>query len=233
MAGPAGTVKRFTLTAPGTDELLDRWKREVHDGSLPEDTWLASAMAYFNDEAPNMWNHFVTLLRQRTGVKWEFWKVAERQVRGVTHYQGSLRASDGRAHFIPMEVFRDCAVRAGFGRIVGLDALRDARAPVAYAGKAIAAASGHVSYHGKTVLSWSWRRQHVVSTSHDWARTWTKRVRRPSVTASGWSYNEREAFIRELGGDPEDFPPAAESDLRGRFEYVDKPPPPRHRGRAA
>lgn len=190
-SGEHGTVKRFTVTAPGTAELLEEWQRVFGgEGGLiheyPEDTWESSARAWFNDTAPSRWNHFLTLLRQRTGIKWEFWKVAERQVRGVTHYQGSLRAADGHRHFIPMEVFRKCAVDAGFGSRVGLDAVRDLRQAVGYAGKAIAAAASQVSYHGKTLLAWAWKRQHVVTTSRGWCPTWERRPRTPGPSL--WEY---------------------------------------------
>ena len=229
-------LKVFTITAPGDDDLVAEWKQvfggeggELH--AFPEDTWRGSSIAWFNDTAPRRWDHFVRLLKRATGINWEFWKVAERQTRGATHYHGTLRAPDGGMHFIPMETFRRCAVEAGFGSRVELRAPRHVRSVAGYHGKAMAGASAHVAYQGKSVDFWMWRRQHVVTASHDWAPSWVRYQRRPSSSAAGWSYDERAEFIKNLGGDVEDFPPSATADLRGVWEFVH--PPPRHRGRAA
>lgn len=224
-------LKVITLTAPGTDDLLGEWRQTFEGHAYPEDTHLGMAMAYFNDSAPGRFDHFMRLLRRATGIKWQHFKVAERQTRGATHYHGTLRAPDNKLHFIPMETFRRCAVEAGFGSRVELRAPRHVRSVAGYHGKAMAGASAHVAYQGKTVDYWEWRRQHAVTSSRDWAPTWVRRPRRQAASAAGWTYEERADFIRSLGADPEEFPPSSEVQLPGTWEYVN--PPPRQQRRSA
>jgi hypothetical protein len=225
----ARALKVFTLTAPGDDELLAEWRQAFpdHVATYPEDTHLQVAMGYFNDTAPQRWDDFTRRVKRATGIEWQYFKVAERQVRGATHYQGTMRAPDNRPHFIAMEAFRRCAVEAGFGSRVELSAPRHVRKVAGYHGKAMAGASALVSYHGKTVQFWEWQGQHVVTTSRGWAPSWQRPVRRRSATAAGWTYDERAAFIASLGGDPEEFPPSLEVHLPGAWEYVNPPPRPR------
>lgn len=219
------SLKVIALTAPGTDELLGEWRDAFpeHVATFPEDTHLATALGWFNDTSPRRWDDFVRRLKRATGIAWEYWKVAERQARGATHYHGTLRAPDNRLHFIPMETFRQCAVEAGFGPRVELRAPRHVRAVAGYHGKAMAGASSLVAYQGKSVEFWEWRRQHVVTSSRDWAPTWQRKVRRQRPEGV-WTHDERVTFIASLGADPGEFPPSPDVELPGAWEYVHPPP---------
>ncbi len=140
----------FTLTAPGGDLDCDEW----------------------NPGAPGRWHRFRDAVsdllpdalpysaradRRRSPA---FWKVGEFQQRGALHYHGLFRGLP----FLPMELVRAAAVRAGFGPRL------EWHAPHSLPGLA--------RYYSKYVLKdvEQWPRGHrVVTYSRDWARGWKGR----------------------------------------------------------
>jgi hypothetical protein len=161
----------FTLTAPGGDldceawnldasRRWDRFRRSVSDlaGSAARTSASSSSRA-----------------RRRSPA---FWKVGEFQRRGALHYHGLFRGLP----FLPVELVRSAAVRAGFGPRLEWHAPHDVR--------------GLGRYYSKYVLKdvEQWPRGHrVVTYSRDWSEGWKGRsggsgewIRVPE----GWSISE-------------------------------------------
>jgi hypothetical protein len=186
MAGVDGAnpreLKAFTLTAPGTAELVAMWQAEGGNADeLPEDTWVATAMAWWNDGAAQRWTEFLRRMRRDVSARLEAWKVGELQVRGAIHYHGLFRG----ARFIPMETMRANAVAAGFGWRIGLERVREER------GGSRALLGYFTGYLLKAVGEWT-RRAYVITMTHGWRVVWRPRRKNPSPL-NAWEFvSERE-----------------------------------------
>jgi hypothetical protein len=162
----------FTLTAPGGDLDCDEWNP---DAPRRWDRFRRSV----SDLIPDVLPYSARDDRRRSPA---FWKVGEFQRRGALHFHGLFRGLP----FLPVELVRAAAVRAGFGPRLEWHAPRDV--------------AGLGRYYSKYVLKdvEQWPRGHrVVTYSRDWARGWKGRsggsgewIRVPQ----GWSI--REALLR-------------------------------------
>ncbi len=168
LEGEAFTM--FTLTAPGGDLDCEAWNL---DGSRRWDrfrrsvTDLACSVARPSADSSQA--------RRRSPA---FWKVGEFQQRGALHFHGLFRGLP----FVPIELVRAAAVRAGFGPRLEWHAPRDV--------------AGLGRYYSKYVLKdvEQWPRGHrVVTYSRDWSEGWKGRaggsgewIRVPE----GWSISE-------------------------------------------
>ena len=166
---PQSEILLVTLTAPGNAKA---WE--------------------WNGGASTRWNAFITYLRRAfPGAHIGFWKVGELQVRGTVHYHVILRG----LRWLPVEVLRSLAVRAGFGPWVWVGRPREKRGGV----------RGLLGYYGKYMVKgsrWWWLPQHVVTHSRDWRFGWVQRpkgaaVREDGSPASSWAYcySELEAYL--------------------------------------
>ena len=105
-----------TLTAPG----------------LAGGLTTAEAIEHWNAGAARRWNHFITILRRSfPGAQIEFFRVGELQERGAIHYHNAIAG----LQWLPKNVLRRLAVRAGFGPIVDVRTLRSVGGGCAYFAK--------------------------------------------------------------------------------------------------
>lgn len=105
-----------TLTAPGTA------------GGLID----VSTIGAWNLGGPKRWNHFITILRRAfPAARIEFYRVAELQGRGAIHYHNIIVG----VNFIPHDLLRDLAVRAGFGPVCDVRPVHNSAGGVAYVSK--------------------------------------------------------------------------------------------------
>jgi len=181
-AVPLARLKLITLTAPGDEEVLTLWKEAVGDQleEYSEDTWWALAVSWWNDGAPERFNHWVLVLhRAFPWMHLQYWKVAEFQVRGLVHYHVMVRGVCDV--WIAHERLRELALAARFGRICFINQIKPrlggVRGAIAYMAKYLLKASG---------VDWPARRR-LVTESQEWRLTWEDR--RPPRSASGtWSW---------------------------------------------
>jgi len=166
---PEMEILLVTLTAPG---IAKSWE--------------------WNLEASTRWNAFITYMRRAfPGARIAFWKIGERQGRGCVHYHIVLRG----LRWLPVEVLRTLALRAGFGYWVWVGRPERKRGGI----------KGLLGYYGKYMLKGSrlwWLKQHIVTHSHDWRTGWRQHGRAGLVRADGslvspWSYcgSELQAYV--------------------------------------
>jgi len=123
----------------------------------------------WNAGASRRWNHWITALHQEfPEADLQYWRVAELQQRGHVHYHVVLRG----LRYLPVEVMRSIALRAGFGLWVGI------RRPDQYR----AGLRGLGGYLGKYLLKDAARvlpaRARLVTMSQRWLQVWTRVQRR-------------------------------------------------------
>jgi hypothetical protein len=166
---PAVEILLVTLTAPGTAK---SWE--------------------WNRTAATRWNAFMTYLRRAfPGAQIAFWKIGERQERGHVHYHIVLRG----LRWLPVEVLRALALRAGFGPWVWVGRADRKRGGI----------RGLLGYYGKYMVKGTrlwWLKQHVVTHSQDWRTGWRQRRAGYLVRADGsrvgqWEYctSEADAYV--------------------------------------
>jgi hypothetical protein len=160
----------FTLTAPGGDLDCEVWNvdagRRWHRFRDAVSDLAGSAARPSADSSQ---------ARRRSPA---FWKVGEFQKRGAIHFHGLFRGLP----FLPIEVVRAAAVRAGFGPRLEWHAPSNA--------------AGLGRYYSKYVLKGveQWPRGHrVVTHSRDWAKGWKGR----SASSGEWIRVPRGRSIRE------------------------------------
>ncbi len=158
----------FTLTAPGGDLDCEEW-------NLGASRRWHRFRGAISDLVPDTLPYSARDDRRRSPA---FWKVGEFQRRGAIHFHGLFRGLP----FLPVEVVRAAAVRAGFGPRL------EWHAPHSLPGLG--------RYYSKYVLKdvEQWPRGHrVVTYSRDWAEGWKGRSESSGEwirVPQGWSISE-------------------------------------------
>ena len=153
---PREEVLLLTLTAPGP----------------ATDSW--------NELASRRLNRFITALRRTfPGAQIAYWKVGEKQKRGLIHYHIIIRG----LRYLPHKTMRKLAVRTGFGPRVGVMHPEPKKGGM----------RGLLGYFGKYLVkglsAWD-EPSHVVTMARSWCLSWRSRGRTSFPSPWHWVPDE-------------------------------------------